>query len=75
MNYNNYTVTMPYNKLEEWQKIEEKYNNLKKAIENCYDTSSNDGNVYIDITKLKKIAIDYNIISFRYHDCNFTEVK
>jgi len=74
MNYGNYTVSMPYSKLQEWQNVLEKYNSLMKALEDCF-TPDGQGNIIMDTTKLKQVAINHKVLALRYQDCNFIEVK
>ena len=72
MNYNEYTVNMPYKEFEKWQEIQKKYEQLKAEIKNCYNLDM-DNNVNIDIEKLKQIGI--KLLPMRYQDYNYIEVK
>lgn len=74
MNCNNYTVTMTYSDLVKWQKIETDYNALKKAITDCYEEQENDI-MLVNMTKLKNIALDYDLLPIRQRNYNYTEVR
>lgn len=74
MNCNNYTVTMTYSDLVKWQKIETDYNKLKKAIMDCYEEQENDI-MLVNMTKLKNIALDYDLLPIRQRNYNYTEVR
>ena len=65
---------MTYSDLVKWQKIETDYNALKKAITDCYEEQENDI-MLVNMTKLKNIALDYDLLPIRQRNYNYTEVR